>query len=371
MIIAGKHNLMSQPRVVNTQLNLSNNTNLKQAGKIYQSPSSSPISRGIDSNTTINMDLKQIKAEKISLQDVEQINRIKTTLKVDAALANFPYTHTLDAATENKWSPDINSEALTPIKLAFSKFEGAEEIPKIKNGLITNRGLTAFLFVNDEEKEVRLVFGGTTSGKKPGTFVARNINNVVATMKQWLSNARNAFGFEDLGMTKSYEQAAKLAENIYSELQTKLPPEYSFSVSGHSKGGGEASYAALMLGAKKNKAIKSINFSSAQLGAVSKNEIVNQIQKNKSITGMDSKEAIEDKLKELSSETLHVKIKGDLVPVMHNVFHSISHLGKTLTLPNNNKTLIRLDEHNEFYSRITDWVNTNTELTRTQSVIFA
>ena len=361
MIIAGKHNLMFQPRVVNTQLNPSNNTNLKQAGNISQSPSSSPISRGIDSNTTINMDLKQIKAEKISLQDVEQINRIKTTLKADAALANFPYTHTLDAATANKWSPDINSEALTPIKLAFSKFEGAEEIPKIKNGLITNRGLTAFLFVNDEEKEVRLVFGGTTSGKKPGTFVARNINNAVATMKQWLSNARNAFGL----VTKSYEQAAQLAENIHSEL----PPEYSLSVSGHSKGGGEASYAALMLGAKEKIAIKSINFSSAQLGAVSKNEIVNQIQNN--IPGMDSKEAIEDKLKELSSETLHVKIKGDLVPVMHNVFHSISHLGKTLTLPNNNKTLMRLDEHNEFYSRITDWVNTNTELTRTQSVIFA
>lgn len=45
---------------------------------------------------------------------------------------------------------------------------------------------------------------------------------------------------------------------------------------------------------------------------------------------------------------------------MHKLFGSISNIGKTLSLPNDNQSGLHLSEHVDFCSRVTNWAHSET-----------
>ena len=86
-----------------------------------------------------------------------------------------------------------------------------------------------------------MVFGGTTSGENFGEFWQRNRNNTKTTITQWAANAKNMFNIIPHSYKDAYELLCKIIEKY---------PNDRFSTSGHSKGGAEASYAALKFNAE-------------------------------------------------------------------------------------------------------------------------
>ncbi|ARD38057.1 DUF2974 domain-containing protein [Edwardsiella ictaluri] len=296
----------------------------------------------LNASTVSNAELKQIKAEKISLDDENAINAIKATLMADVSLANFPYSQNpneLQLAISKGWEIGagrrLQDQSVGP---------GQKKLGE--NGILTKSGLTAYLFINEETKEARVVFGGTTSGEKAGDLTARTRGNFAATVRQWLANIKNVFS----GTPDSYREAEQLVKNLNQELSG-----YTLSVSGHSKGGGESAYAAMMLGAQTGMPVKSINFSSAELGTQLKRDIADELAK-KGVPPED----IASEFNALGKDILHIKIKGDPVPNMHKLFGSISHIGRTLTLPNDNQSVGHLSEHVDFWSRVTNWAHSKT-----------
>ena len=177
------------------------------------------------------------------------------------------------AATEAKNHPDIDQEVLPSMKLgqwdtarplALAAGRAAGLSTKGSEGFIYDKksGLTAYVLHNpaSSPKEVRLVFGGTTSGKSTGGLNKRSLLNGGFTLKQWIANAKNAV----LGKTPdSYKQAKILTDKVLQMMDAN--PRYQgfkLTVSGHSKGGGEAAYAALA----RDKPLEAICFSSAEMG---------------------------------------------------------------------------------------------------------
>jgi hypothetical protein len=142
---------------------------------------------------------------------------------------------------------------------------------KVYDGAIvdTPSGLTAMVFVNKEEKICMLSFGGTTSGKA----AMRNIwdrvrpgHNFSTTMRQNFANVSAALGVTPT----SYKQATTLARILQQwterDSKTEKEPNYagfSLHLTGHSKGGGEAMYAAL----KADTPIPATVFSPAHLSS--------------------------------------------------------------------------------------------------------
>ncbi|WP_395756116.1 hypothetical protein OUA51_01570 [Edwardsiella ictaluri] len=296
----------------------------------------------LNTSAVSSADLRQIKAERISLDDEAAIKAIKSTLIADVTLANFPYSQNqneLRVATTKGWGIGAG-------KLLQDQSVGPGQKNLGENGILTKSGLTAYLFINERTKEARVVFGGTTSGEKAGDLTARTWGNFASTVRQWLANIKNVFS----GTPDSYREAAQLVKNLNQELSG-----YTLSVSGHFKGGGESAYAAMMLGAQIKKPVTSINFSSAELGPQLKRDIADELAKN----GVPPEDIVRE-FNALSRDILHVNIKGDPVPSMHRVFGSISNIGKTLTLPNDNQSGLHLSEHVDFCSRVTNWAHSET-----------
>ena len=167
----------------------------------------------------------------------------------DAQLANFPYTRDKQSLpkgyTTNSDLATLGAQLLGLDELADERHSGTLVDPK--------SGLTASLLVNEKNKEIVIVFGGTTSGKKTGgDLLARSRpgKNFMTTLSQWGANFKAALG----GVPKSYKQAADLSEKIQgltknqmrdSELNFSNFSGYNLRLIGHSKGGGEAMYASL------------------------------------------------------------------------------------------------------------------------------
>ncbi len=322
----------------------SENIGLQQVSSPNNPLSSSRSELNLTLSTQTKAELTQLKADKLSLSSIDDkplIDNIKKTLVADAALANFPYSHDLaelKSAKAGNWGAEFGP-------LIQSIQVGGEQNNIGDNGIVTKSGLTAFIFADETTKEVRLVFGGTTSGEVAGDLNTRTKGNLLTTAKQWLANIKNVFS----GTPDSYKEAAKLT----AEVKKLLPDEYKLSLSGHSKGGGESAYAAMMLAAKTGEPVKSINFSSAELGSKLKQNIANELLKSGTPQG-----ELGDKLKSLSQNMLHVKVKGDPVPNMHKMFGNVSHLGKTLTVPNDSQSTAHLSEHVDFFNRIASWAMT-------------
>ena len=174
-------------------------------------------------------------------------------MAIDAQLAAYPYHRSLEkiqeAAKIHRPEKEDNAGHWQPSsKLAAEIASDAGlTISTDEPGFLYDRksGLTAYVLHNPDQNEVRLVFGGTTSGLKAGGFMKRSKANMKFSAKQWKANIKNALG---RGIPDSFIQAKQLTASLYE----KLPVSSGFQnctlkLSGHSKGGAEASYAALSM----------------------------------------------------------------------------------------------------------------------------
>ncbi len=174
-------------------------------------------------------------------------------LIIDSALAEYTYNLRLDLiaqpATMDLGTPSGRQgigksfeplEQINPEK--FQSFRSnMENLPvfkgrtlKVDNGLIYDRksGLVMTLFVDDKFKQVKLVFGGTFSGK----LLSQDTRKL--SLQQVFADGKN---FTGLGIPMAYQQAEAatgLAKSLFSDE--------TLTLTGHSLGGGLAQYSGCM-----------------------------------------------------------------------------------------------------------------------------
>ena len=162
-------------------------------------------------------------------------------LRDDALLASYPY-HRDQMALPSGWAPagDLATQLRRELTLTNRGVDA-------KPGAIVDRdsGLTAVLLRGHKTNEVVLVFGGTTAGRKTGATLAersRPGRTFMSTLSQWGANLCAGLG----GTPRSYRQAEALLAAVQRRLATDPAlAGHTVRVLGHSKGGGEAMYAAL------------------------------------------------------------------------------------------------------------------------------
>ncbi len=270
----------------------------------------------------------------------------KQKLAMDARLAAYPYHRSLDGV--NKVTDDSISRGTWELAkpLATDAGKAAQLSVKGSKGFVYDKktGLTAYVFYKGVPKgssarpEVRIVFGGTTSGKKTGGLVKRLLLNRTFSLKQWIANGKNAL----LGkIPDSYKQAEAFTKKVQDLISKDEKYEGAeLSVSGHSKGGGEAAFAAISLNkdslnaGANTKPIQAICFSSTELGS--------NIHDNFSEWQKDN----------ASRHVTHYHIEGDAVPNASKVFGGLGHLGKVITVPSDSKISGPLDRHGQFNRHI-------------------
>lgn len=106
-------------------------------------------------------------------------------------------------------------------------------------------GLVFQPFGNSANKKVTIAFGGTLSGTEKGDLLKLFAGNFVIGLRQWRANISNASGMHYWGgpVPDSFQRAAEVVAAI---KEFGAPANCTVSVCGHSKGGIEAEYAALM-----------------------------------------------------------------------------------------------------------------------------
>ncbi|MDP0587774.1 MAG: hypothetical protein QS748_00595 [Candidatus Endonucleobacter bathymodioli] len=263
-----------------------------------------------------------------SADDITQKDR--ETLALDANIAAYPYHQNIEKLTvgaNKKESWDLARN------LALDAGKGADLSTKGSKGFIYDKksGLTAYILHNPKSKEVRLVFGGTSSGKHTGGIIRRSVLNGAFSLPQWLGNYKNAISNK---IPKSYVQAKKLTNIVKAKMESDPNYQgYTLKLSGHSKGAGEAAYAAL----SQDKPLQALCFSSAQLGS-------------------KMREDISDTNKEKAPECIsHYAIQGDIVPNMDVLRKHLGHLGTLTTIPAKSPLDGPLDRHDKFHQHISSF----------------
>ena len=259
-----------------------------------------------------------------------------------AALANYPYQQDLAVLrrdTDRLWELDLLGKDSDFKKVV----EGLNLQISPSTGMFSdsNSGLVGFIFFNHTSKELRVVFGGTTSGEKIGRFSSRSTGNVSIMTQQWKANIQNGvFG----KVPESYKQAKHLATKMVTVMEGEKYKDYSLSFSGHSKGGGEAAYAAVMV-STPDTPLNAECFCSAEFGRSILAEV------NSKFEFYTSEQA-----KKVLSGIKHYTMKGDVVPMMHKVNRKLSLVGRLMILP---RILVGEDtpfsDHINFYDHIQQW----------------
>lgn len=154
----------------------------------------------------------------------------------DAKLANFAYTRDLKDLPEGYEVDDA-----VAVKAASEMGIERKNIENYRGAVVDSKsGLTAVIVINKIDKEIVVIFGGTTSGKKVGENLMKRSRpgmNFMTTLSQWGANFRAGLGIEP----KSYGQAAELLASVQRQTAGKC----TVRAVGHSKGGGEAMYASM------------------------------------------------------------------------------------------------------------------------------
>ncbi|MCK5894980.1 MAG: DUF2974 domain-containing protein [Endozoicomonadaceae bacterium] len=263
-----------------------------------------------------------------SADDMGQKER--NALVIEANIAAYPYHQSLDKLADKTESWDL----ARPLSLDAGKSAGLST--KGSKGFIYDKktGLTAYILQNPKTKTVTLVLGGTTSGKHAGGMMKRNVLNGAFALKQWVSNVENAIFNK---VPKSYTQAKELTTTVKTLMDSD--PKYkgfTLTLSGHSKGGGEASYAAL----SQDPPLSAKCFSSAELGSKLRGKI-------------------SDDNKAKATECIqHYAIKGDPVPKMNMLRKHLGHLGTLTMIPAKSVIDSPLDRHDKFNQHISSFADT-------------
>jgi hypothetical protein len=109
-------------------------------------------------------------------------------------------------------------------------------------------GLSVQIFDNTDKKRIALAFGGTTSGAQKGNFLERMFGNFNVMIQQWKSNIEALSIISD-AIPSNYHQASEFTKIVLAYLKND-PTKKTWNILnvGHSKGGGEAAYAAAING---------------------------------------------------------------------------------------------------------------------------
>lgn len=226
----------------------------------------------------------------------------------DALLADFVYNRDLAALEATQWGIDRE------LARFLSKKANIKLYPQY--GLLkdSKTGLVVYIFHNKIRQEIRLVFGGTTSGDAVSGGAPRYMKNPRTFINQCNANINNVFG----DIPACYKQASQLLHHLQLLMQHEKWEKYSLSTSGHSLGGGLAAYSALKVSGTK-KAIRAECFSSAQLGLGLQNDLLEQYSNL-------------DNLKKVKGNINHYYVDGDIIPKLDKFF-AVDHIGTVNIIP--------------------------------------
>jgi hypothetical protein len=239
-----------------------------------------------------------------------------------AALAYTIYVNSVETNLEQaeplltKTLPESWTSMAMPTEVKTSFEQACPKLQFLEDGRFydPDSGLVAQLFVNESKKEVSIAFGGTTAGPHKGPLMARLLANPWIMARQWRANISSASGITVFGgpVPDSYIRAAELGALMKNHL-AQDSDEWKISVTGHSKGGAEAEYAAL-----KNL-LPAFCFATPELG--------------KAVLAAAS----EVELNAGAHNIRHYFVKGDLVPNIGTIVASIldrrqAHVGMTFCM---------------------------------------
>jgi hypothetical protein len=160
------------------------------------------------------------------------------TIVVNAKLAAYAYLRNPDGLPGD-WAPSSELSAHLRTALSLPRESGVDSG---FGTLVDDRsGLVATILVSPTAKEVVVAFGGTTSGRVAGGALDRVFGNVAMSITQWASNVSAGWG----RLPRNYAQAAQLLGVLGGMLEQAPWQGYTLRAVGHSKGAGEATYAAL------------------------------------------------------------------------------------------------------------------------------
>jgi len=191
----------------------------------------------------------------------------------DAELASFPYTR----EPTGNYRP---SDALAGVVANQVWPRGADHAGgRWSRGLLparsverpagtlvdTKSGLVMSVLVDEKNKEIAAVFGGTLSGAKVGGPGTLAVGNAAISVAQWAANLKAGLGLSKLGVEpKSYRQAKAAVKTLGTVIEDGPYAGYRLRVLGHSKGAGEATHAGLS-NATPESPIEVEGFSSSHL----------------------------------------------------------------------------------------------------------
>ena len=260
----------------------------------------------------------------------------KVQLMINAELAAFPYHRSLEkiwkiagGCPEAQWQPACS--------LALAVGASLDLPVQSEHGFIYDKetGLTAYVLENPSMHEARLIFGGTASGETARDSNIRTLANSSFALKQWIANAQNTLRFD---RPASYLQARALtAELVFFMAFINQYSTFSLTLSGHSKGGGEATYSALT----QNQPSNAICYASVELGE----KLLTDIPPEHSSKAGDF--------------IIHYLIEGDLIPRVGTLLPGLKLLGRVVTLPAQRLWDSPLDRHIQFVRHIHHYVNSN------------
>jgi len=267
-------------------------------------------------------------------------------LKRDAQLATIPYTNKaigegFDSALTTELAYRVDVALRSDYANPTTQRKGVRndgDPANWGNFVDSKSGLAANIVVDKANREVKIIFGGTTAGKYHNedinnfSFLKRSKHNAVSTLSQWVSNIKAGLGIKP----HSLEQAANLTSKVLEQIQN-VPGLQGYTVStiGHSKGASEAVYAAL----SQETPLKAVGFSSADLGGAL-------------VRGLPPENVA--RAKELVS---HFHVKADLVPNLRFVTPSLRPLGAEAVIPAESTLSSSLSRHDAFANHIVHWAD--------------
>ncbi len=276
--------------------------------------------------TTIEQEKLLQNAEMAALpyhQDISKVNNIASSSVEVSGAKDWESSKDIYASLDKL----IKQDSIASEKFKTATFD-------VENSRIIDKktGLTAYVIENKASKEVRVIFGGTSSGKHAGGLTARHLKNPKETMRQWIANIKNVVYKK--GVPNSYEQASSLIETMNKALAANNQNDYKLTVMGHSKGAAEATFAALT----QKEPCNAICFSNAELGAAALSRIPSE------------------NLKKADSLINSYYIAGDIVPNISKGFRSLSKLGTFHEIPAAGKYSSFIDRHDKFFKHIRSFV---------------
>lgn len=168
--------------------------------------------------------------------DMPTLRRIHT----DAQLANWVYTRRPESLPGD-WAPA--TELLSQACGAMDPPLQAQVDGGVGTVVDTSTGLVASVLANPTTHEVVVAFGGTSAGPTAADAAKRVVGNFGTMSTQWKANIAAGLGI----LPASYAQAAALVAALQAVVGQGQGPwaNHTLRTVGHSKGGGEASFAAL------------------------------------------------------------------------------------------------------------------------------